>query len=318
MLDTENVRDFEDGIAALLDALDKLRALPAPTEKDGLLGLVKWHDEVKKILSMSPELPDSEALTQFAEDVDRTLADVEGKARGAQAGASEKAHPRDDGLLSTPQHFWAEIVTDATGGAYTFEEEALTDGTTWTTLTGGRTGTCYEANDVAGIAVGTIIKIRVEYDTTGELRYVFDSAIPAIEATGIAEAIVIRFAIWNNATVVLSNSDWRARPIEYAAYYLDSEHELADAHPAAWSNLLANSPLNWFIGADPQNGDEYDIFDVALVGAASARMYIDDADGGKLKFECYGFAGPLHLNMVLVVKGFTRKTAADAVQVGEP
>jgi hypothetical protein len=170
-VDTQGVQDFEGGFAALLDTLDKLRALPVPTERDGLPGLIKWHDEVRKILSTSPELPDSEALTQFAEDVDRALSEVGG---GSQAGPSEKQNPRDDGMLGWPQHFWAEIVTDATGGAYTFKEEYRLNATTWADLTGGRTGTCYEANDVEGIAVGTIIQIRIEYDATGALRYVFD------------------------------------------------------------------------------------------------------------------------------------------------
>ena len=73
--------------------------------------------------------------------------------------------------------FWGETVSDLTGGAYTFKEKVLTDGTTWADLTGGRTGTCYEANDVAGIADGTIIKIREEYDTGGDLRYVFNHEV---------------------------------------------------------------------------------------------------------------------------------------------
>jgi len=165
------VQDFEDGFAALLDTLDKLRALPVPTERDGLPGIIKWHDEVQKILSTSPVLPDSEALTQFAEDVDRALSEAGDK---AQAGPSEKQNPRDDGMLGWPQHFWAEIVTDETGGAYTFKEKKREDATTWSDLTGGRTGTCYEANDVAGIALGTIIQIRIEHDATGTLRYVFN------------------------------------------------------------------------------------------------------------------------------------------------
>jgi hypothetical protein len=76
---------------------------------------------------------------------------------------------------SVVEVFWGKILTETGSGVYTFEEDVLTDGTTWTTLTGGRTGTCYEANDVAGIAVGEIIKIRVEYDTGGTLRYVFNS-----------------------------------------------------------------------------------------------------------------------------------------------
>ena len=172
MIDTQNVQDFEGGFQALLDALDKLRSLSTPSERDGIQGIIKWHDEVKRILSMLPELPDTEALARFAEDTDRALAELEDKTRGAQGG--EKAHPRDDGLLPTERYFWAEIVTDAGSGAYTFKEEKREDATTWSDLAGGRTGTCYEANAVAGIVVGTIIKIREEYDTTGTLRYVFN------------------------------------------------------------------------------------------------------------------------------------------------
>jgi len=86
-------------------------------------------------------------------------------------------------LLPADEGFWGEIVTDATGGAYTFKEKYRADATTWADLTGGRTGTCYEANDVAGIAVGTIIKIREEYDATGTLRYVFNFfTLPAADA----------------------------------------------------------------------------------------------------------------------------------------
>jgi len=194
-IDTQGVQDFEGGFSALLDLLDNLRTLPAPTQSEGIRGLFKWHDEVRKILSMSPELPDTVALTQFAEDTDRALSEIDGKASAAQGGGTEKANPRDDGLLITPQWFWAEIVTDATGGAYTFKEKNLTDGTTWADLTGGRTGTCYEANDVAGIAVGAIIKIRVEYDTGGTLRYVFNasSAIPA----GTADWDIL---VWDQTT----------------------------------------------------------------------------------------------------------------------
>lgn len=81
------------------------------------------------------------------------------------------------------EEFPAEIVTDATGGAYTFKEKYRLNATTWADLTGGRTGTCYESNDVAGIAVGKIIQIRVEYDTGGTLRYVFDFfSLPAADA----------------------------------------------------------------------------------------------------------------------------------------
>ena len=86
-------------------------------------------------------------------------------------------------LPDEDEGFWGEIVTEVGSGEYTFKEEVLTDGTTWTDKTDGRTGTCYEANDVAGIAnetddgTGAIVKIREEYDTGGDLRYVFNHEV---------------------------------------------------------------------------------------------------------------------------------------------
>jgi len=213
VIDTQNVSDFEGGFQTLLDALDKLRSLSTPSERDGIQGIIKWHDEVKRILSMLPELPDTEALTRFAEDTDRALAELDDKARGGQAG--EKAHPRDDGLLPTERYFWAEIVTDATGGAYTFKEKKREDATTWSDLTGGRTGTAYEANVVAGIAVGTIIKIREEYDTTGTLRYVFDYSTGVPSGTADWDLLV-----WNNTSktwVVLAKADADYKPLQRKA-----------------------------------------------------------------------------------------------------
>ncbi|HUX00843.1 MAG TPA: hypothetical protein VMY35_07670 [Phycisphaerae bacterium] len=77
-------------------------------------------------------------------------------------------------LPDVAETFPGEVATEVGSGKYTFKEKVLTDGTTWIDKTGGRTGDCYEANDVAGIAVETIIEIRVEHDTGGTLRYVFD------------------------------------------------------------------------------------------------------------------------------------------------
>lgn len=70
--------------------------------------------------------------------------------------------------------FPAKIASDLTGGAYTFEEVYRLNATTWADLTGGRTGTAYEKNDVAGIAVGKKIWIHEVTDATGTLRYVFN------------------------------------------------------------------------------------------------------------------------------------------------
>ncbi|MBA7579442.1 hypothetical protein ES708_21313 [subsurface metagenome] len=195
MIDTQGIQDFEGGFAALLDAVDELRALSVPTERDGVKGIVKWHDEVKKILARIPDLPDTSPLTEFAEAVERAVAALEEAAQAALAGAREKSHPRDEGLLPPDERFWGEVVSEVGSGKYTFKEKVRSDATTWADKTGGRTGDCYEANDVTGIAVGTIIKIRVEYDATGTLRYVFDSTV-SIEA-GTADGDIL---VWDQTT----------------------------------------------------------------------------------------------------------------------
>jgi len=177
MIDTTPISDFEGGIAALLDAFDRVRALAAPTESEGVEGLVKWHDEVKKILSQVPELPDAAPLTQFAEDVDRGLSDTDDKASAAQAGAREKRFPRDDGLLPVLREFPAEITSETGSGVYAVKEKWLTNATTWADKTGGRTVSVFEVNGVTGIAVGQIIKVRVRHDTSGVVRYTFAAAI---------------------------------------------------------------------------------------------------------------------------------------------
>lgn len=225
---------------------------------------------------------------------------------------------RDDSpdFLDKEARFWAEVVTEVGSGKYTFKEKVRNNATTWKDKSGGRTGDCYEANDLEGITVGTIIQIRIEHDAGGILRYLFDIQ-DIVATTGAAEAVVVRFKIWNNGEVTLSSNDWRARPIEYDVHFWDGEHEGSETQQVAWDRPCGDYTKIWFIGADPTGDDEYDIFDISLVGAAKARLYVDDGDGGKLKFECYGFAGPLHMNMVLVVKGFIQRTLADAIQIGE-
>ena len=112
---------------------------------------------------------------------------LEARMRGLESAAEDPwagqslAPPGPKPALSGPHLFpdsepvvWGEVVSEVGSGKYTFKEKVLTDGTTWTDKTGGRTGDCYESNDVAGIAVGTIIKIRIAHDTGGTLRYVFD------------------------------------------------------------------------------------------------------------------------------------------------
>ena len=159
-IDTQGVQDFEGGFSALLDLLDNLRTLPAPTKSDGIRGLIKWHDEVRKILSMSPELPDSVALTQFAEDTDRALSEIDGKASAAQGGGTEKANPRDDGLLPMDAGFWAWASANASDGdnkwSYTFAEIEKTSAGYggWTALTGGRTGTMRNTIEDINAAAG--------------------------------------------------------------------------------------------------------------------------------------------------------------------
>ena len=92
---------------------------------------------------------------------------------------------RDDSpeFLDKETGFWAEIVTEVGSGKYTFKEKVRNDATTWADKTGGRTGDCYESNDLSGIATGGIIQIRIEHDSTGTLRYIFDIPIPPVSNT---------------------------------------------------------------------------------------------------------------------------------------
>ena len=159
-----------------------------PREDDDARTLIEklerlWEFLAEKEREVEPDDDSAEQIAAVRDDVavlTNTIENVRGDGRiqvhASRYGLSftlapEQAEPI---LLPKDPGFPAKILTETGSGAYTFEEEVLTDGTTWTTLSGGRTGTCYESNDVAGIAVGTIIKIRIEYDTTGTLRYVFD------------------------------------------------------------------------------------------------------------------------------------------------
>jgi len=161
MLDVEDIRRFETGVATILDAVDKLRALPGVTEAEGLRGVLKWHEKAKNILSSIPELPDSEPLTKFAEGVERELAVTKGQ--GSGQGESEKRYPRDDGILPSPYRagFFARISGNTADGTnrwyYSFVEVEKTGAgyDNWTTQAGGRTGTARnlseDINDAAGV-----------------------------------------------------------------------------------------------------------------------------------------------------------------------
>ena len=244
MIDTQNIADFEQGFAAILDALDRLRALAAPVESDGVRGLVEWHDEVKKILSQVPELPDATPLTQFAEDVDRGLSDTDDKANAAQAGAGEKRFPRDDGLLPTLREWVGEITSETGAGVYAVKEKWLTNATTWADKTGGRTVSVFEVNGATGVAVGQIIKVRVRHDTSGTLRYIFAyEAGPFLVtvakdggvAGGAAAQCSWTYAVTNLASTLLAAgvTPEQART-DIGAYYYGGEGGRSAYGLAAW------------------------------------------------------------------------------------
>lgn len=126
-------------------------------------------------------MPDPEIEERF-EALEARMRGLESAAEDPWAGQS-LAPPGPRPALAGPQLFpdsepavWGEVVTEVGSGKYTFKEKVLTDGTTWTDKTGGRTGDCYESNDLEHIAVGKIIKIRIEHDTGGTLRYVFNAS----------------------------------------------------------------------------------------------------------------------------------------------
>ena len=161
-----------------------------PREDDDARTLIEklerlWEFLEEKEREIEPDDNQAEQVAAVREQLDiitNTIENIRGDGRiqvhASRHGVSLTLAPEqpEPQLLPKDPGFNGKILTEVGSGAYTFEEEVLTDGTTWATMTGGRTGTCYEANDVAGIAVATIIKIRVEYDTGGTLRYVFNSS----------------------------------------------------------------------------------------------------------------------------------------------
>ena len=186
MIDLQLIRDFEQDYAILLDTLDQLKKLVPPKEADGAMGIARWHRDFHQILRTFSVEKEPSRLERFGENLERALAVASNKASSAQEAVESFPTSESQGMLENPDlFFFGEIVTDATAGAYTFKEKRRADATTWADETvDARTGDCYEANAVAGIAVGTIIKIREEYDTTGTLRYVFayESGLPLADA----------------------------------------------------------------------------------------------------------------------------------------
>lgn len=174
MIDVDSVRAFEGEHSAMYDALAGLKRLKPPKESEGVEGLAKWFRDFQQILTAGlPDTPATLRLTRFAQGVEIALGDQAGE-------RSPVPKPPSTVMLPTPRGFWAEIVTEVGSGAYTFKEKRLTDGTTWADKSGGRTGTVYEVNDRAGLEAGAIIRVTVERDTSGTLRYVCEAAIAAI------------------------------------------------------------------------------------------------------------------------------------------
>jgi hypothetical protein len=69
-------------------------------------------------------------------------------------------------------------ITGSSGAAFAWNEQGQTASDTWTTLTGGRSGTtsvnpAYELNGSISLATNTLVWMHQEIDTTGALRYWF-------------------------------------------------------------------------------------------------------------------------------------------------
>ena len=158
-MDTTPVGDFERGLAAFWDAVDRLRGVKAPAEAEGIKGIVKWANEITKAISVAPAMPDSDPLKRFAEDVEREVGQLKGTV--GNLSEREKRYPRDDGIIHLlPKMFFAR-VTGSSGAdnqwAYTFVEveKTVAGYGGWTTLTGGRSGTMRNTIEDINAATGT-------------------------------------------------------------------------------------------------------------------------------------------------------------------
>jgi hypothetical protein len=109
-------------------------------------------------VSMLPEVPDLRPLTE-SDGVGRF-------------GLPPVRRPEEvpESQIIPPERFKGEILTNETGGAYTFQEVLLeSSGGAWATFTGARTGTAYEMNLNDTVEVGKVVEIT-EDSRAGGLR----------------------------------------------------------------------------------------------------------------------------------------------------
>jgi len=165
-IDIQPLKDFEAAFSRVMDTLEQLKRLEVPAESEGAIGIERWFREFRQTLLTLPTDIDATHLSRFAEEVEAALA------AGVKVGPGPKP-ALEARMLPTPRGFWAEIVSETGSGAYTFKEIRRKDGTTWEDLEGGRTGTAYEVNNELAALAGEIIRMAVEHDTGGNLRYVF-------------------------------------------------------------------------------------------------------------------------------------------------
>lgn len=76
-------------------------------------------------------------------------------------------------IVRHQERFRAEILTNETGGAYTFSERSTNGTGTWTAGAGARTGTAYEDNVNDAVPVGSIVWVSQVLTSAGGLAYTF-------------------------------------------------------------------------------------------------------------------------------------------------
>lgn len=197
---------------------DKPHAADVPESlRDAIEPLMRKLEGLWRYLAEQAEQEDA---TQEVADLGRHIRQLEMRfntmrgdgnvlVRTGAAGATFSLAPQQEEphIFPADKGFPAEIATEVSGGEYTFKEKVLTDGTTWADKTGGRTGTCYEINDVTGIAVGKIILVAVRHDTSGNLRYIFDHSGSAA-STRIVKIVSYAAGVYVVQPVVRADDAW--------------------------------------------------------------------------------------------------------------
>ena len=114
MIDIQPFSDFEAEYSAIVDALERWRTLEPPAESEGMKGIARWFNEFHRIALTITSLPNPSRLTEFAEELDRTLANM---AERTKSGTDEKTDPEDGELLDEPEILYGKPTGAFSSGA---------------------------------------------------------------------------------------------------------------------------------------------------------------------------------------------------------